>query len=132
MNRPLGISIICFLGWLGVLAGIISELSILLLNILSNPIGQMLINAYPIKGTMLNFFILVALLLSIAQFVVIYWLWKMQRKGWLWTIILGFIYIILSIVESSFLGLSLLSSIYPILLQVIIMIYLWMKKDLFK
>jgi len=52
----------------------------------------------------------------------------MMKKGWTWTMILEAISIIMGLIQVVYNP----TSVVGIILPVIIVIYLWMKKDLFK
>jgi uncharacterized membrane protein HdeD (DUF308 family) len=65
----------------------------------------------------------VFLFLGLAEFVVIYWLWQMKKQGWTWLMILEAIGIVVSLVQMNIIG---------IIIPAIIVIYLWMKKNLFR
>jgi hypothetical protein len=122
-DRSLGVTIICILGWifafLGVLFGLASMITLALSFV--NELG-----AY------IGIFVgIVIVAISALQFISIYWLWKMQKNGWLWTIIIQGVLIIiglmgeLKIIYNPYSG-------FQIWVQAVIVIYLWLKKNLFK
>jgi hypothetical protein len=67
----------------------------------------------------------VTLLIGIVSLVAFWWLWKMLKKGWTLAIILEVIGLILNLVSFN------MGSVVGIVLALVIIVYLWMKKDLF-
>lgn len=100
VQRPLGVSAICILGWIGA--------------------GFWALAVFAGLGAVL---VVVLLALGVVNFVVLFWLWKMQKKGWTWTMVIEIISLVLSLLQFSLVG---------IVIPAIVVIYLWTKKGLFK
>ena len=122
-DKPLGITITCIIGWIFAFLGVLFGLATLITLALT------FVNEL---GAYIGIFIgIVVLVLGILQFISIYWLWKMQRNGWLWTIAIQVALIIiglmgaLQIIYNPYFGLQ-------IWIQTVIIIYLWLKKNSFK
>ena len=110
----------CILGWIGAIITILGGLALLgigaIAGIVDSSIGGLLSGVGIILG-------IVVLIVGIANLVVVYWLWQMEKKGWTWTMIIEIIGLILSLVQMN---------VVSIILSAIIVGYLWTKKDLFK
>lgn len=123
-QRPTGVSVICILGFLGAIIEIVGGLGMVALGGLTGGIAIPEMAAVPgFLAGMLGIFGAILVVLGIASFVVIFWLWQMKKIGWTLTMILEIIGILLSLVSFNIIGL---------VIPVIIVIYLWLKKDLFK
>ncbi len=118
--RPLGITIICLLGFLNAISIILTGLGLAgiggLAAITGTAIGG-IIGGLGIAGG------LAFLAVGIIAFVIVYGLWRMQKWAWSWTIFFQGILLVLYIINVNLLG---------ILLSAIIIGYLWMNKRLFK
>lgn len=120
-NRPLGVTIICILGWIGSLLSILGGLALLgigalLGEVMGGGVGTLLATLGPLIGVLV-------LVLGIVNFIVLYWLWQMKKQGWTWTMVLEVISLILSLAQMNIIGM---------IIPGIVVVYLWMKKDLFK
>jgi hypothetical protein len=119
-NRPLGVTILCILGWLGAIFAILGGLALLGIGAIAGIVGSSLGGLLGGLGIVLG---IVVLIIGIANLVVLYWLWQMKKQGWTWTMIIEIIGLVLSLVQMNVTGL---------IIPAIIVIYLWIKKDLFK
>jgi hypothetical protein len=63
------------------------------------------------------------LIISIVSLIPLIWLWQMKKLGWTVTIALQVLSIVFSLVLMNWFG---------IVIPLIIVVYLWLKKDLFK
>ena len=119
-KRPLGVTIICILGWIGAIVAILAGLALLGVaavgGTMSTALGGMFAGLESVLGVLF-------LVLGIANFIVLYWLWQMKKQGWKWTMILEIVSLVLSLAQMSFVS---------IIIPVVIVIYLWMNKKLFK
>jgi len=120
-ERPLGVTIICILGFLGAIGTILGGIAAL---------GFGMVWGATAAGTeMAGFEGLFAILggafliIGIALLISLIWLWQMKKIGWTIVMILEIIGIILALVQMQIINL---------IIPVIIVAYLWMKKDLFK
>ena len=119
-ERPLGITIICVIGFIGAIFGLVAGVS--MLGLVGTTLGAFGTET-GLPVTFLGILGGVALIISLINFVVLYWVWKMKRIGWLAAMILYIISMVLSLVQMNFMNM---------VIPAIIIIYLWMKKDLFK
>ena len=119
-ERPLGLTIICILGFIGAIIGILGGIAVFALapilgGLVGGEYGSLLGTGTMIIG-------IVTLIISIISLYAFYGLWNMKKWAWTWTMILEVISIILG-----------LTSLSPtVIIPVIVVIYLWMKKDIFK
>lgn len=139
-KRPLGIKIICILGWLEAVIILLAGLALVFLgtletsligNLIGTNIFGMPMEAGGIVGLIAEISAVLGIVLAIlgaVSFLVTYWLWKMTKRGWKWamysqvsTLLLGIISLVLDP-----------TAILEMIIPVIIIIYLWFKKDLFK
>lgn len=119
-ERPLGLTAICILGFLGAILGILGGIALFGLGKL---FGGIIGGAFGgVLGTISSIISVMILIISIISLYTFYGLWKMKKWAWTWTMIAEII--------SIFLGLFSLNP--TILIPVIIVIYLWIKKDIFK
>ena len=109
-DRPLGVTIICILGFLGAILTIITGAIVLVLGGIYTSIG--LIASFGV----LNLVIGTLLLLSF------YWVWNLEKKGWTIVMILEAIGIITSLLTFNIIGVA---------LPLVVIIYLYTKKDIF-
>jgi hypothetical protein len=100
-KRPLGVTIICLIGWLGALLSVIGGLSTIWFFGL---------------GT-------ISLILGVVTAIVLYWLWQMKKQGWMWTMVLEGILLLVALVQMDAVG---------VIVAGIVLVYLWMNKKLFK
>lgn len=119
-NRPLGITIICILGFIGAILLILGGIALLGLGGLGVMAGSELATLF---GGFLGIIGVIILLLGIVTAIALFWLWQMKKIGWTLTMVMEIIGIVLSLVQMQ---------IISIIIPAIIVIYLWMKKDLFK
>jgi len=119
-ERPLGLTIICILGFIGAIIGIFGGIAMFGLGAI---FGGLISGMYGgLLGTISWIVGIVILIISIISLYAIYGLWNMKKWAWTLTMILEIISIIL--------GLTALNP--SIIIPVIIVIYLWIKKDIFK
>jgi hypothetical protein len=100
-KRPLGVTIICLIGWLGALLSVIGGLS----TIWFFGLG------------------IISLILGVVTAIVLYWLWQMKKQGWMWTMVLEGILLLVALVQMDAVG---------VIVAGIVLVYLWMNKKLFK
>jgi len=128
-KRPLGVTIICVLGWFGIVGSLITGVNYLALvmpamNLLG--FGVFLSSLIGILG-------IVYIALAIVNLVAYYLLFKMKRTGWIIVIITG----IISIAGILIIGMdwgsstSIMSFVIVIPLTLLIIGYLFMKRKLF-
>ena len=114
-DRPLGVTIICILGFLGALIYIAGGAAIFGLG----GLGMM---AIPAIGGLVTVMGAVVLVIGIVLLLAFFWTWKMRKRGWTIVMILEIIGIILSLLAMDFIS---------IVLPIIIVIYLFLKRGLF-
>jgi len=111
-ERPLGLTIICILGFLGAILGILGGLAIFGLGaFFGGMIEGMFWGALGALGSGIG---IVALIISIVLLYAYYGLWNMKKWAWTWTMILEIISILLSLASLN----------AGIIIPVIIVIYL--------
>jgi len=114
-DRPLGVTIICILSWIGAIALIaIGALAV---------IGGFFLPLLFIVGA-------VFLIIGIVMFLVTFALWQLKMWAWWLIVILNIISIVSGI--GSAVATADFSPIIGIILPVIIVIYLWTVRDHFK
>lgn len=118
-ERPLGVTVICILGWIGAILSIIGGIGIAFLGPLLGAFAEVPAMA----GVVVGFLGIVTLILGLVLLVAFYWLWQMKKTGWTIVMVLEIIGIIMSLVSLN---------IWNIIIPVIIVLYLYTKKDLFK
>ena len=116
-RRPTGVTIICILGYVGSVLALVA-------GILSIFFSAIVVTAFPLPGLDSLFAILgaLSLLLGIVGLVAFSLLLKMKKIGWIIVTIEGIISIIIGALTFNVLGIA---------LWIIILVYLWRKKDLF-
>ncbi len=119
-DRPLGLTIICILGFIGAIIGILSGIAIFGVGAI---FGSLAGGTYGGLFGAISWIIgIVTLVIGVVSLYAFYGLWNMKKWAWTLTMILEVISIIFG-----------LTSFNPvIIISVIIVIYLWMKKDIFK
>lgn len=139
IKRPLGIKILCILGWLEALVILLAGIALIGLgffggSLIGNFIGGDILGTLGtggvanLIGEIMGVLGILLAILGAASFWITFWLWKMQKRGWKWAIYAQITTLLLGIV-----GLLLdPTSILDLIIPVIIVIYLWMKKDLFQ
>jgi hypothetical protein len=118
-KRPLGVTVICILGWILAALSILGGIAALFLGGLLNILSSM----PTITSAIVGFLGVITLILGIVLILAFYWLWQMKKMGWTLVTVLMIIELVLSLVSLSILG---------IVLSLVILLYLWMKKDLFR
>ena len=104
-QRPLGITILCILGVVGVVLGFVGSLGLMARG-----------GPGPVLG-------LITLAVAVGQAVVIYGLWTLQRWGYKWALVLYGLSALLDLVTVSIFGL---------VIDVVIIAYLMSKADHFE
>jgi uncharacterized membrane protein YidH (DUF202 family) len=134
-ERPLGITVICILGWLEAFLIFLVGLALIAFGIFGASLLGSIFGTYLQAGSILNLVSeiaevlgIVLIVLGILSSVFVYWLWKMQKRGWKWALYSQIFSIVIGILETYLDPTFLLSLIIP----VVIATYLNMKKDLFK
>lgn len=115
-NRPLGVTIICLIGWIGALLSVAGGASLLGLGGMISTIGIDLAGFSWVIGA-------ITIVIGLATILVLYWLWQMKKQGWKWVMVIEAISLIIALVQLNVLG-----AIFP----AIVLIYLWMNKKLFR
>jgi len=114
-DRPLGVTIICILSWIGAIALIaIGALMVL---------GGLFIPLLAVVGA-------VFLVIGIVMFLVTFALWNLKMWAWWLIVILNIISIVSGI--GSAVAYGDFSPIFGIIIPVIIVIYLWTVRDHFR
>jgi hypothetical protein len=138
-GRPLGITLLCILGWLEALVIFFIGLALVALGVFGQSLIEGLFsslldlpltagNAFAVLGEILAVIGVVLVILGVVSFWFVSWLWKMQKRGWKWTMYSQVMSIIVGMIDVVFDPTSIIWLVFP----AIIVIYLWMKKDLFK
>ena len=115
-ERPLGITIICVLGFIGAIIGI-------LIGAATFSISSLLVAYLGLFSAFVSVFAGILIVWGLVIFVGSFWMWKMLKKGWILVMIMYGISVILGLISFQYVSL-----VIPILF----MIYLYMKKDLFQ
>ena len=139
--RPTGVTIICILGFLlSILALLTGIVSIGLAEILGGAefqmiFGSMVASAISEEIDLFTIIGVISIIMGIVGLVAFYLLLKMKRTGWIIVTVLGVIQIAVSLIPSlmsfSIEGLLNLNTILPIAIWVIIIGYLFAKRNLF-
>jgi hypothetical protein len=133
VNRSFSVTVICILGWL-----------VAILSFLGGLASTGIIRTTSLSGTFLKFIevlVNVSILTSIVillgplnlafsalNVIAFYWLWKMKKRGWLFTMVLQGTSIVIGIIQAIYVPLT----IFGIVIPSIIIIFLWKNKKLFK
>lgn len=120
-ERPTGVTIICILGWIGAILSIIGGAALAFLG----PFLAAFVQEVPalVSGALLMGLGVVTLILGIVLLVAFYWLWQMKKTGWTIVMVLEIISLITGLVSLSW---------FQIIIALIIVLYLYTKRDLFK
>lgn len=122
-ERPLGLTIICILGFIMALLYIVGSAYMLLMGgAMMAYFGVMGSLAAGMGGLLMAISIL-ALLLSIAFLISLVWLWQMKRIGWAIAMVLNIILLIIGLANFN---------VFGVILALIIVIYLYVKRGLFR
>lgn len=133
-DRPTGVTILSVFGiaWsvLSIPAGIAAFILPKYLETYSAEQGMQIsfgsLAGYEILGA-------TSIIMGIASLFAFYLLLKMKKAGWSLVMMLSIASIIIGIIFAMIYGiLFLINSIFSVFISIIIMIYLWTKKDLFK
>jgi uncharacterized membrane protein YuzA (DUF378 family) len=116
-TRPLGVTIICVLGWIGALFSLLGGLTLLGFGMTAYNVASMLYTEF---GTILG---VTYLLFGLAGLLMFYWLWHLKKQGWRWAMIIESLMLAMSLLEMNIVGM---------IIPGIIVIYLWTNKNLFK
>lgn len=119
IERPLGVTVISILSWISALASIVIGSLIVFAGIVGGAIPLIGLAVTTIGVLIGAIFVLI----GVAVATVTYWLWKLKRRGWTWVMV----FTLVQLVFGAF-GANILS----VVLSLIILIYLWMKRDIFK
>ena len=120
-QKPTGVLIIVILTVIGALLGIFGAIS--LLGLMASPFGALLGAVAPALSGLTQALLYILIVVSILSLFSASLLWKMLKKGWTLTMVLEVISIVLAAVTQSYTA---------VVLPVIILIYLFTIKDLFK
>lgn len=115
-KRPTGVSIICILGFIGAILQIIGGITMAAFS-------DMVASAIAWDPSSMMALGVITLIIGIITFIGVYWLWKMLKKGWTIVMVLEILGLIIGIATMN---------IISIVIALIILIYLWMKRALFK
>ena len=122
-SRPLGVTIICILGFIGAILGIVGVAGFFLL---AGLLGTMLAMEIPVLGAMLAGLMEIVMgafaVIQVVLLLGLIWLWQMKKKGWTIVVIFEIIGIVFALLSGMVIG-----AIIP----VIIVLYLFTKKNLF-
>ncbi|OGI14615.1 hypothetical protein A3K63_03700 [Candidatus Micrarchaeota archaeon RBG_16_49_10] len=129
-KRPLGVSIISILGFVGALVLIAIGIALLVFAELGE---ALLMSMFPFFGVILKIAIGVVggimILLGVLTLVISYGLWKMKKWAW----IIGMVLLGIGVLRDlGSLVVSPLSSTVGIAVNAIILYYLWTNRELFK
>ena len=121
MARPLGVTIIAILGFIGAILGVIGGLMLFsvgtFLTAFLGPLGFL--------GSLAG---IAVLIIGIVEFIIAYGLWKMKKWAWLVELIILAIGILLGIAS---LVMGSLGSIISIVIGALVAYYLYSKRTLF-
>jgi hypothetical protein len=116
-QRPIGVTIICVFGLLGALLSVFGGVSALL------PGSYLVMGNAAALGGLVVAISVITVILGLANFIGIYWLFHLLRKGWILTMVLELVDLVLSVVTWNYIG---------IVISGVIAIYLFTRKELFK
>lgn len=116
-ERPLGVSIIAILGFIGAIILILIGVFLMVVG----GIGVSILGLFGFLGLMAGFFGAILIMIGLIEFVISYGLWKMKKWAWIIGIILNLVGVMASPI----------SSIIGIIISGLILFYLWTKKNLF-
>ncbi|MBI4162530.1 MAG: hypothetical protein HY513_02510 [Candidatus Aenigmarchaeota archaeon] len=129
-DRPLGIKILSILGMIWSALSIPVGISAFILSkymeaySVGQSFGQMA-GSFETAGT-------VSIIMGIVSLFAFYLLLKMKKTGWSFVMVLSIASIIVGVIFALMYGiLFLMNSIFSAVVSIMIMIYLWTKKDLF-
>jgi hypothetical protein len=125
-TRPLGVTIICILGWLGAILSIVGGLALLGLSSLSGAFAAAAMGQ--VLGSLVSVYGALVIIVSAVSIIALYWLWNMMKKGWNLTMILEVIGVVFGVIQIIYNPIS----VFGLAIPAIIVIYLWMNKNLFK
>lgn len=118
-SRPLGLTIICILSWIGSAVQIGAGIMLLFMG---TGLGKFS-GAIAVLGQFSYLIAAVAVLSGIVTIMITRWLWRMEKRGYTWTMVFGVVSMILSVVSFNFIG---------SLMVLVILVYLWIKREIFK
>lgn len=141
-SRPTGVTIICILGFLfsilALLTGIVSIGFAGFIESIGPPLmleSEIISMIFGEIGSLFNILGLITIIMGVVGLVTFYLLLKMKRTGWIIVTFLGVIQIAVSLIPSmisfSIEGLLNLNTILPIAIWVVIIAYLFTKRNLF-
>lgn len=119
IERPLGVTVISILSWISAFASIVIGLLIVAVGIVGGVIPLIGLAVTSLGVLIGTIFILIGIVVA----TVTYWLWKLERRGWRWVMV----FTLIQLVFGAFGG-----NILSVALSLIILVYLWMKRDIFK
>ena len=125
-TRPLGVTIIYILGWLGAILSIVGGLALLGLSSLSGAFAAAAMGQ--VLGSLVSVYGALVIIVSAVSIIALYWLWNMMKKGWNLTMILEVIGVVFGVIQIIYNPIS----VFGLAIPAIIVIYLWMNKNLFK
>ncbi|NIO20204.1 MAG: hypothetical protein GTN76_05525 [Candidatus Aenigmarchaeota archaeon] len=115
IERPLGVTIICILGFISAIFALMSGI---ILTTITSLFQNSIITLFGFLGYIL-------IIIAIANFIGFYLLLKMKRTGWVIVTVMGIISIILGIASFG------IDSLVSIIISAVIVGYLFMKRKLF-
>lgn len=145
-KRPLGITALCVMGWLEALLILLGGLALAVLrvsipsllsllggNIFGTNFGTPLLagNISDLFGGIVVVLGIALVILGVASFIIVYWLWQMQKRGWKWAVYSQATNLSLGVVEV-LIDPTALTAMIGLIIPAIFVIYLWLKRDLFK
>jgi hypothetical protein len=117
-KRPLGVTVICVLGFLGALFWIAGGAMAVMGGAALGVIG-----AAPALGLVASATGIVTAIIGVILLLAFFWTWNLMKKGWTLVMIMEIIGLILSLISMNIVG---------IVLALVIAGYLYMNKSLFK
>jgi uncharacterized membrane protein (DUF2068 family) len=133
-GRPLGVTVISVLGFIAGLSLVIAGIVLLAFARFGSGIFTSIVaNTIPMAGTIITFLVggagVILLIIGTLTFLLSYGLWKMKRWGWITGMILLGIGVI---TDLGGLIVNPLSSTVSIIIEGIVLYYLWTNRELFK